>query len=125
MFNPAVTIVNQKSPWAKLGKNSKITGTAESAIVKAGFNAPAYCNGIRWNFDAINPAVAIVVCVAEAIQIGGNCLTFTMVNPAAPGRKLDVSHLWTPNRAPLDHQKVKSPSHLKVVLLLVFASDAC
>ena len=47
VFNPAVTIANQESPWAKLGKNSQKPGTTESAIVTAGVNAPAYQNGIR------------------------------------------------------------------------------
>jgi hypothetical protein len=46
-FNPAVTITDQKSPWAKLGKNSQKPGTEESAIVAAGLNAPTYWNGIR------------------------------------------------------------------------------
>ncbi len=46
-FNPAVNIANQKSPWAKLGKNSQKPGTAESVIVTAGLNAPAYWNGFR------------------------------------------------------------------------------
>jgi hypothetical protein len=46
-FNPAVYIANQKSPWAKLGKNSQKPGTAELAIVTSGFNTPTYWNGIR------------------------------------------------------------------------------
>jgi hypothetical protein len=47
VFNPAVTIANQRSPWAKLVKNSQIPRTADFAIVTAGLNAPAYWNGIR------------------------------------------------------------------------------
>jgi hypothetical protein len=46
-FNPAETIANQKSPLAKLGKNSQKPVTAISTIVTEGFNAPAYWNGIR------------------------------------------------------------------------------
>jgi hypothetical protein len=46
-FNPAITIANQKSPWAMLNKNSQKPGTAKSVIVTAGLNAPAYWNGIR------------------------------------------------------------------------------
>ncbi len=41
MFNSAVTIIDQKSLWVKLGKNSQKLGTAESAMVTAGLNAPA------------------------------------------------------------------------------------
>ena len=33
---------DQKSPWAKLGKNSQNRGTLKSAIKSAGLNAPAY-----------------------------------------------------------------------------------
>jgi hypothetical protein len=41
-FNPALTIADQKSPWAKLSKNNQKPGTAESMIVTAELNAPAY-----------------------------------------------------------------------------------
>ena len=63
-------------PWAKLGENSRKPGTAESAIVSAGLNAPIYWNDTRWSFDAINSV--------EAIQIGRNCLPFPMVNRRLP-----------------------------------------
>jgi hypothetical protein len=87
----ALTIANQKSPRAKLGENSQNPGTAELAIVSAGLNAPAYWNGIKLMFEAFNSTLTIILCTAEAIQIGRICLSFRMVNPAAPGRKLDVS----------------------------------
>ncbi len=41
------TITDLKSPWMKLGKTSQKPEAAESAIVTAGLNAPAYWNGIR------------------------------------------------------------------------------
>jgi len=61
------------------------------------------------NFDAVNNAVTIVFAQQEPSKIGRNCLTIAMVNPAAPGGKLDVSRLWSPNR----RAKMKSPRHLK------------
>jgi hypothetical protein len=45
-FEVFVLTVDQKSPWAKLGKNSQKLGTAESARITAGFNTPAFWNGI-------------------------------------------------------------------------------
>ena len=109
VLNPALTIPGQKSPWAKLGKNSQNLGTLKSAIKSAGLNAPAYWNGIRWIFDAVNNAVTIVFAQQEPSKIGRNCLTNAIVHPAAPGGKSDVSRLWTPNR----RTKIKSPHHLK------------
>jgi hypothetical protein len=53
--------------------------------------------------------VTILLVQQEPSETGGNCLTNAMVNTAAPGGKLDVSHLWTPNR----RAKIKSPRHLK------------
>ena len=47
VFNPALTIPDQKSPWATLGKNSQNLGTAIPAIESAGLNAPAYWDGIK------------------------------------------------------------------------------
>ena len=116
MFNPALTIPDQKSPWAKLGKNSQRPGTAIPAIDSAGLNAPAYWNGIWWIFDAVNNAVTIVFAQQEPSKIGRNCLTIAMVNPAAPGWKSDVSRLWNPNR----HAKKKpsSPSGCNVCVLV-------
>ncbi len=55
--------------------------------------------------------MTIVVCSAEAIKIDGNCLTFPMVKPAAPGRKSDASHLWTPIR----HTKLKALVNLRLI----------
>ena len=111
VFNPALTIPNQKSPCAKLGKNSQHPGTAKLAIDSAGLNAPASWNGIRWIFDAVNNAVIIVFAEQEPSKIGWNCLTIAMVNPVAPGGKLDVSRLWSPNR----RTKIKRPRHLNQV----------
>ncbi len=87
VFNPALTIPDQKSPWAKLGKNSQNPGTLKSAIKSAGLNAPAYWNGIQWIFDVVNNAVTVVFAQQESSKIGRNCLTIAMVNLAAPGRK--------------------------------------
>ncbi len=92
-----VTIANQKSPWAKLGKNSQNPGTAELAIVTAGLNAPTYWNGIRWIFDTINPTATITVHAAEAIQIGRNLPNF-------PHGKPRMFHIWgLPTGAPPRH----------------------
>ena len=120
MFNPALTIPDKQSPWAKLGKNSQNPGTVKSAIKSAGLTAPksagltapTYWNGIQLFFDAVNNTVTIVFAQQEPSEIGGNCLTIAMVNPAAPGGKLDVSHLWTPNK----RAKIKRPRHLKTVV---------
>ena len=43
----------------------------------------------------VNNAVTIVFVQQEPSKIGGNCLTIAMVNPAAPGGKLNVLRLWT------------------------------
>jgi hypothetical protein len=71
VFNPAVTIANPAVTGFWLFLPSFAHGDFWLAIVTTGLNAPAYWNGIRWIFEAINPAVTINVHAAEAIQIGG------------------------------------------------------
>ena len=112
--NSAVTIVlaqRKPSQSAEISPNFPHCemGTLKSAIDSAGLNWPAYQDGIKWIFDYFNSAITIVVCKGETIEIGRNCLTIPMVKPEAPGGKLDVSRLWTPNR----RSKIKSPRHLK------------
>ena len=92
VFNPALTIPDQKSPRVKLGKNSQNPGTLKSAMKSAGLNAPAYWNGIRWIFDAFNNAVTIVFAQQEPSEIGGNCLTIAMV--CKPSRSLAKSRMF-------------------------------
>ena len=56
--------------------------------------------------------MTIVFAQQEPSEFGGNRLTIAMVNPVAPGGKLDVSGLWTSNR----RTKIKSPRHLNTDL---------
>ncbi len=58
--------------------------------------------------------MTIVFAQQEPSEIGGNCLTIAMVNPAAPGGKSDVLRLWAPNR----HAKIKSPRHLNSTVII-------
>ena len=71
-FNPALSIADFAVPGFWLFLPSFAHGDFLSGIVSAGLNTPAYLDGIKLFFDAVDSAVTIVFAQRKPSQIGGN-----------------------------------------------------